>query len=115
MITTLIVLVLFGLLLIMLEAFVPGGILGTFGVISILSAVAVTLFSNLGNRVDVILRENFRSVTSKTESPFLGQPGAPPEPQAPAAEVSRVEACFVAVSFLESLAQLELQEVALHR
>ena len=46
MITTLIVLVLFGLLLIMLEAFVPGGILGTFGVISILSAVAVTLFSN---------------------------------------------------------------------
>lgn len=46
MITTLIVLVLFGLLLIMLEAFVPGGILGTFGVISILSAVAVTLFSD---------------------------------------------------------------------
>jgi membrane-bound ClpP family serine protease len=46
MITTLIVLVLFGLLLMMLEAFVPGGILGTFGVISILSAVAVTLFSN---------------------------------------------------------------------
>lgn len=46
MISTLIVLVLFGLLLIMLEAFVPGGILGTLGVISILSAVAVTLFSN---------------------------------------------------------------------
>lgn len=45
MISTLIVLVLFGLMLIMLEAFVPGGILGTFGVISILSAVAVTLFS----------------------------------------------------------------------
>lgn len=46
MITTLIVLVLFGLLLIMLEAFVPGGILGTFGVLSILSAVAVSLFSD---------------------------------------------------------------------
>lgn len=46
MITTLIVLVLFGLLLIMLEAFVPGGILGTFGVLSILTAVAVSLFSD---------------------------------------------------------------------
>jgi len=45
MITTLIVFVLFGLLLITLEAFVPGGILGTIGVLSILSAVAVTLFS----------------------------------------------------------------------
>jgi membrane-bound serine protease (ClpP class) len=46
MITTLIVLVLFGLLLIMLEAFIPGGILGTFGVLSILTAVAVSLFSD---------------------------------------------------------------------
>jgi membrane-bound serine protease (ClpP class) len=46
MISTLIVLVLFGLLLIMLEAFVPGGILGAFGVLSLLSAVAVTLFSD---------------------------------------------------------------------
>jgi membrane-bound serine protease (ClpP class) len=46
MITTLIVLVLFGLLLIMLEAFVPGGILGTFGVLSILSAIAVALFAD---------------------------------------------------------------------
>jgi membrane-bound serine protease (ClpP class) len=46
MITTLIVLVLFGLLLIMLEAFVPGGILGIFGVVSILTAVAVALFSD---------------------------------------------------------------------
>ncbi len=44
MITTLIVLVLFGLLLIMLEAFVPGGILGAFGTLCILSAVAVTIF-----------------------------------------------------------------------
>ena len=46
MISTLIVLVIFGLLLIMLEAFVPGGILGTFGVLSILTAVAVSLFSD---------------------------------------------------------------------
>lgn len=46
MITTLVVLVLFGLLLVMLEAFVPGGILGTFGVLSILTAVAVALFSD---------------------------------------------------------------------
>lgn len=45
MITTLIVLVLFGLLLIMLETFVPGGILGILGVLSILSAIAATLFS----------------------------------------------------------------------
>ncbi len=45
MIATLIVLVLFGLLLIMLEAFVPGGILGTLGTISILSAIAVTVFA----------------------------------------------------------------------
>ena len=42
--TTLIVLVVFGLLLIMLEAFVPGGILGTIGVVCILSAVAVAVF-----------------------------------------------------------------------
>jgi membrane-bound serine protease (ClpP class) len=46
MITTLVVLVLFGLLLIMLEAFVPGGLLGTFGTLSILFAVALTLFSS---------------------------------------------------------------------
>ena len=45
MIATLIVLVVFGLLLIMLEAFVPGGILGVLGAISILSAVAVTMFA----------------------------------------------------------------------
>jgi membrane-bound serine protease (ClpP class) len=45
MISTVIILVVFGLLLIAVEAFVPGGILGTFGVICILSAVAVTLFS----------------------------------------------------------------------
>lgn len=45
MIATLVVLVVFGLLLIMLEAFVPGGILGTLGAICILSAVAVAMFS----------------------------------------------------------------------
>lgn len=45
MIATLIVLVLFGLLLIMLEAFVPGGILGVLGTVCLLSAVAVTLFA----------------------------------------------------------------------
>ena len=43
MIVTLITLVLFGLLLIMLEAFVPGGILGTFGVLCVLSAVILVL------------------------------------------------------------------------
>lgn len=46
MIATLVVLVLFGLLLIMLEAFVPGGVLGAFGVLCILSAVAVAVFAD---------------------------------------------------------------------
>jgi membrane-bound serine protease (ClpP class) len=46
MIATLVVLVLFGLLLVMLEAFVPGGILGTFGVLCVLSAVILVLISD---------------------------------------------------------------------
>ena len=43
MITTLIVIVLFGLLLIVVETFLPGGILGTLGVLCILLAVVLTL------------------------------------------------------------------------
>ncbi len=46
MIATLIVLILFGLLLIMLEAFVPGGMLGLAGTICILCAVAVAIFAD---------------------------------------------------------------------
>lgn len=46
MISTVVVLVLFGLLTLMLEAFVPGGILGTIGVICILVAAAVVAFSD---------------------------------------------------------------------
>ena len=43
MITTLIVLILFGLFLIVVETFVPGGVLGTLGVLCILLSVVLTL------------------------------------------------------------------------
>lgn len=46
MITTVIVLILISLFLIALETFVPGGILGTLGLLGILTAVALVLFSD---------------------------------------------------------------------
>jgi len=46
MITTVVVLILLSLLLIALETFVPGGILGTLGLVGILTAVALVLFSD---------------------------------------------------------------------
>ncbi|MCB1227652.1 MAG: hypothetical protein KDK99_17680 [Verrucomicrobiales bacterium] len=45
MLLTLCVIVIFGLLLLVVETFVPGGILGTLGVLCVLFAVALTLTS----------------------------------------------------------------------
>jgi membrane-bound serine protease (ClpP class) len=46
MLSTLIILVVFGIILVLVETFVPGGILGTFGILTILGAIILTLVSD---------------------------------------------------------------------
>lgn len=43
MISSIVVLVLFGILLMLVETFLPGGILGTLGILSILAAIVLTM------------------------------------------------------------------------